>query len=273
MSLLVDSDLVQAVQGLKPIVTGLRVPADWYGSDSPIQPASVDLHVGEIYLPITTDPPPDKPVPLDECILEPGDTAVVTTAETLNLPSNVGAFGFPPTRISSKALLMTNPGHVDPGFNGRMRFTLINMGRKRFPLQKGDEIVTLLFLRTTTAPEADYAKRNPKVPHTNGPSVDALSRLARDFLDFRTQAESIAKKVVDDAEKEFKISEKRIQRWLIITTIAATVITAGGQCFGPVRDLEKSVATLSASLDVARLSRRLDSLQVVVDSVRRPRKR
>ena len=95
MSLLVDRDLLEAVKGEKPIVTGLPDTADWYSKNSPIQAASIDLHVGEIYLPVTTESESGKPTPRDEHILEPGETAVVTTAETISLPSQVGALRIP----------------------------------------------------------------------------------------------------------------------------------------------------------------------------------
>lgn len=60
------------------------------------------------------------------------------------MPAKLAGIGFPPTSVSAKGVLMTNPGHVDPGFIGHLQFTLINMGKDRFTLAQADRIVTLL---------------------------------------------------------------------------------------------------------------------------------
>jgi deoxycytidine triphosphate deaminase len=55
---------------------------------------------------------------------------------------------------------MTNPGHVDPGYSGLMRFTVINMGRENFDLLRGFTIVTLLFFEMSSPAKRDYGVRN-----------------------------------------------------------------------------------------------------------------
>src|SRR5271163_1574285 len=129
MSLLRDEEIIAAVTSAAPYVTGVVLPADPYSKDSPVQASSIDLHIGNVYLPgeKETDLGGAKN-PRQDYSLKTGETAVVTTAETLDLPSHIAGFGFPPSGVSFKGLLMTNPGHVDPGYKGVMRFTVINMG-------------------------------------------------------------------------------------------------------------------------------------------------
>src|SRR5207244_5336353 len=86
--------------------------------DSPVRGASLDLLIGEIFVPGIID---GKLGGSDRgkqtYALASGATAVVRTAETLRLPGDVAAIGFPPsTAVSLAGLLTTNPGHVDPGY-------------------------------------------------------------------------------------------------------------------------------------------------------------
>jgi deoxycytidine triphosphate deaminase len=126
MRLLTDDELVVQVTGSRPIVVGVYPQADWYSKDSPVQPSSIDLHIGSIYLPgVDSNAPGGVPRPKTEHILKPGRTAVVLTREEFKLPGHIAGIGFPPSHISFQGILMTNPGHVDPGYSGPMRFTVI----------------------------------------------------------------------------------------------------------------------------------------------------
>jgi len=280
MCLLSDRELFERVHGEPPMIQDLP-SMDWREKSSPIQPASIDLHVGRIFVPTAKSHNDEPFTPKRGHVLEPGETAVVTTAEILNLPPEIGAFGFPPTSISAMAVLMTNPGHVDPGFKGRMRFTLINMGRSSFSIAEGKEIVTLLFLRMSAKPEADYSERIRLAPgqlHADDPSLDTLARLGKDFLDFRRQAEVIAEGVVRKTEVDLKRWDTELantkSRWGLIVAVvgiaAAIVPTVAAllwQLFGPVADLQGKVATIAGQLDVSGMNAAIDSLRSAVDSV------
>lgn len=178
-----DAELKRLFETLLP---GEPKPGD--GKGSAVQPASIDLSIGQIYIP---DVEPEKlggvEKPLTETFsLKAGHTAVVTTREKLHVPPTHGAIGFPPTTISNNAILMTNPGHVDPGYEGYLTFTVINMGREPFPLTPGDRIVTMLFFRLEPGrPDRDYAERLEDAGVTPGPAVteERMSRLAPDMLD------------------------------------------------------------------------------------------
>src|ERR1700687_808821 len=127
------------------LVKGLLTPAG-FDKNSPVQPSSIDLHIGSIFIPGTQlGDDGCEAKPLHRHTLGPGQTALVTTLEILDLPNNIAAIGFPPSRISAQGLLMTNPGHIDPGYKGPMHFTVINMGRQEFSLRRSGMIVTVLF--------------------------------------------------------------------------------------------------------------------------------
>ncbi len=188
--LLRDEELVN----LDPeIVTGLDRSGDLYSAASRIQPASIDLTIGNIYLPeVKKGEEGSIQTPLSDCYLDPGHTAIVATKEILNLPSDLAVIGFPPSSVSIQGLLMTNPGHVDPGYSGVMKFTVINMGRQPFRLKSGEIIVTLLFFRLALPAKKPYADRNPALNTNVGQSN--LSKLSADFLNVENRAKDVAKK-------------------------------------------------------------------------------
>jgi hypothetical protein len=112
MDLMIDSVLVTEITSKSPIIENLTQPVDFYSKDSPVQASSVDLHIGPIFLPDTKDDETgSERNPKKEHVLRTGETSVVATKETLHFPPDVAGIGFPPARISSLGLLMTNPGH------------------------------------------------------------------------------------------------------------------------------------------------------------------
>jgi dCTP deaminase len=86
-------------------------------ADPPVRGATLDLTIGAIFLPGVADGKLGGSTRGKRAHgLASGETAVVRTAETLQMPGNVAAIGFPPsTAISLAGLLTTNPGHIDPG--------------------------------------------------------------------------------------------------------------------------------------------------------------
>jgi dCTP deaminase len=158
-----------------------------------VQAASLDLHIGDIYLPgkKETEIGGTKNSKLD-VELETGATAVVTTREVLHLPGNIAGIGFPPSRVSFKGLLVTNPGHVDPGYKGVMRFTVINMAKEPYHLRTGDRIVRLLLFEIDKTAKSDWGLRNPD--GSQPPTQDDINLLSKDFVDVERRAETIARK-------------------------------------------------------------------------------
>jgi dCTP deaminase len=206
------------------------------GKDAPVQPASLDLHVGEIFL-----PPPRRrgllrsssfqssqasPRGRFEYDLKQGETAFIRTREKIRLSSSISAFGFPPTEISTAGVLMTNPGHVDPGYDGFLHFTVVNMGREPFTLRKGDRVVTLLFVRLANPAAADYrARRHGRI----SPLVisAALQPLSQDFLDLERRSADIAVRKIQAAEFRIKYGVP-----ILAAVIAALAAVLGGSLLG-----------------------------------------
>jgi dCTP deaminase len=235
--LLSDTEIEQALRAIPPLVEHLNLARPLTDPKSPVQAASVDLTVGRIYLP---DAPKEKLVPHETRSLPAGHTAVVETKEVVHLPSTIGAIGFPPSRVSAQGLLTTNPGHVDPGYEGRLSLTVVNMGRRPYPLEPGDPILTMLFFKLTAAPAADYQQRNGGGPRLDVLKLQRVSGLSGDFL-------QVAERAAEIAGDE----ERRARRWTVGLTLVVAAITVVGTIFAFVVPTREDVREVRDQLNTA----------------------
>jgi dCTP deaminase len=205
MKLLSDAEIKEKVSNhTPPLITGMYT-SDWLSKNSPIQPCSVDLHIGRIQIPANKQKDPVLSISgsFDEYVLDTGAIVVITTTEKLNMPARIAGIGFPPSHVSIKGLLMTNPGHVDPGYEGPMQFTVINMGRQPYILRIGDPICTLLLFDLGSDVTADFRQRTQThagIPTSTGLRDQDVNRLGKDFVDLEGRAKTIAKTAVKNAQ-------------------------------------------------------------------------
>jgi deoxycytidine triphosphate deaminase len=193
MKFLRDEELVSLYEkGI--ITTNTPPPSDWYHKNSPVQPGSLDLSVGWIFSPekeIELESSyPENPV--NNHVIEPGATVLVETEEVLDVPPNSIVIGFPIASISAQGLLMTNPGIVDPGYKGKLTFTIINMGKDSFPLKKGEAIFTTIWMQLDENVKKGYSDRYGEVIREAG-LKKKLRHLTKDFMNIDDRAKKHAK--------------------------------------------------------------------------------
>lgn len=275
MKLLSDRELHYKIINEKLVSEGFRESdkSCWTAKESAIQPCSLDLHIGEIFVPKGDDGV------LSEYSLKPGETVVIRTREVLNLSNKIAAIGFPPSSMSRKGILTTNPGHVDPGYKGVFHITLINMGMKEYPLEAGKLIVTLLFFELDVDVEKGLVDRISDLSENEVPSE--LQYLASDFMDFESRAEDIAEKAVERAETGLK----RIRLWgSILIPVLVALLTGFFGYLNIVKsgriealeniDAEKRLTKIEGSIDeyeyrerIANIEKQLKSLNDKIGSV------
>jgi dCTP deaminase len=270
--LLKDDELIGHVSGTTPLITGVQQPANWYSNDSPIQPSSIDLHIGDIFLPgVKRDDPGGVLRPKIEHILRPGRTAVVLTQEEFRLPGHISGIGFPPSHVSFQGILMTNPGHVDPGYAGPMRFTVINMGSQDYILRKGDEIVTMLLIELSSSAQQDWLMQHGGSP-AGPPTQDDIDRLSADFLDVDRRAAQISQRTVRDAELDIKIRQWRapiISALLVLLgTILGAYFTWARPAWTELAEVKREIAILKASLELAGVKSKVEEIEQRLQNLR-----
>lgn len=259
MPFLRDEEIAALVRGTPSLASG--VDGSVYNTkDSAIQACSLDLTIGEILDPgAKAGDPGSHGNSLQELVLCQGATAVIRTGEALLMPPDIGGIAFPPAHVSIKGLLMTNPGHVDPGYSGHLHLTVINMGKKSYPLKRGERIARVLLFKLDAAPAADYASRHPR-QGASPLTAELLSRLSEDFLD-------VTKRATDVADKRVNAAQWRVA---IGVPLAVVVLTwFGGWVSNIMSDklehrisvLETRVNDLGGDVDLGSIDNRLSVLE------------
>lgn len=194
-----------------------------YSWDNPFQQSSIDLTVGSIYVAGTEsyDLGGTFNPKTAEHVLETGHTAMIRTREKIIMPHDVGGICFSPSRLALKAILITNMGHVDPGYAGHLHFTAINMGKESYTFRKNDVICSMIFFRLSEM-VLPFGEEHFKIITTDKgdisvPAVIAnyFPKLSRDFADVEKRAKAVAKSEID-----------RVKLWSFVVPIAITLIIA-----------------------------------------------
>lgn len=268
MNVLADRELVDFIDQGHIKLGEIKVPKDWYEKDSPVQPASVDLHIGNIFLPESSVDSANGGIrAIKNYILKPGETVLVEVEEELEIPANYAGFGFPPASVAVQGLLMTNPGHIDPGFKGRLKFTLINMGKKELQIRNGDVIFSTIWVKLHMEVERDYLKRRPEYKYI-GPNEQNLSVLNKDFLNIDRRARNTAREV---SKRFFKKTEDLVRKTNIhagIIAVVFSIVTFLGSYFltgfheerKNIIQNEKDIASLKATMET-KSNKEIDDLR------------
>lgn len=239
MGLLNDITLRQKIRAAE-LIRGLNASR----IDEYVHGCAVELHIGDIYAPgskpgelgSASRPRGDLPHYLKE-----GETAVITTLEAFSLDDAHTAVVFPVSSVSFKGLLMTNPGHVDPGFKGHLHVTVINMGRKPYGLEKGARFLRALIF-----------KLDDNVANSGGSaksvSDELLDTLSSDFL-------SVRERGIDAAKSEV---EKSVRTNTVVTYLLAPVLAAL---------IAGATAWLSGKVAEAKYADRLDKIEKGLDEL------
>jgi deoxycytidine triphosphate deaminase len=253
MTVLVDHQIDQLLGATPPLAT--NVPrGDFLGPNSRIQAASLDLTIGDIFIPgADADKPGGLRSPHTRVSLREGRIAVIRTNETLAMPSNIVALGFPPASLSIQGVLMTNPGQIDPGYHGPLHLTVINMSKEPLTLSRGQRLIRLIFAKLAESPSADFQARHPQ---PRSPITDELLQsLSIDFLNVEQRATDMIKKT----ERRTEIRSALIAATVGITITALTTFVP--RLFDRYYALEAKIDGLEAKADVSSLKDRLDRLE------------
>ncbi len=187
--MLSDRDILARIRAGDLIVDPLHDP------DLQVQPASVDLRLGNDFLVFRTphvpyiDPanPPEnytEPVHIpdgDVFILHPGEFALATTLERVGIPHDLVARVDGRSSLGRLAIVVhATAGFIDPGFRGHITLELSNLGRVPVALRPGMRCSQLEFheLKTASARPYGSATRGSKYQDQVGP---VASRVGADF--------------------------------------------------------------------------------------------
>lgn len=252
---IIDGETLKTRTRAGELVTGV------VNVETQIKGCAVELTVGSIFVPGAKGKDVGSAdVPRAQLSLAQGQTALVRTLQTVHLKKNQACVAFPASGVSIKGLLMTNPGYVDPYYEGPLHVTVINFGSEPYPLLENGRLLRAIFFEQDTAlTQTDYPKNGSPV------TLELLQRLSHDFLDVDKRATAAANKASDRADRRTKF-------WTAGASILVAVIAIGGNWYYnniKLEDRMLKVETLAPTLEkISSLEARLQKLEASPRRVR-----
>jgi len=160
--------------------------------DQQVQPASVDLRLGERFLEFQrTNIPCIHPTEADEVgeyvtettvtagdefILHPGDFVLGTTTERVEIPDDLVAHVEGRSSLGRLAIVVhATAGLCDPGYHGQITLELSNLGTAPVALSPGMRVSQLTFTELTSPADRPYgAERGSKYQDQDGPQASRI---------------------------------------------------------------------------------------------------
>ena len=160
--------------------------------DQQVQPASVDLRLGERFLEFQrTNIPCIHPTEADEVgeyvtettvaegdefILHPGDFVLGTTTERVEIPDDLVAHVEGRSSLGRLAIVVhATAGLCDPGYHGQITLELSNLGTAPVALSPGMRVSQLTFTELKTPADRPYgAERGSKYQDQDGPQASRI---------------------------------------------------------------------------------------------------
>lgn len=113
----------------------------------------------------------------DEFVLHPGDFALGTTMEWVEIPDDLIALAQGRSSIGRLAVIIhATAGVIDPGYHGQITLELSNLGDVPVSLNPGMRIAQLLFLQLLDPAERPYGvERDSKYQNQSGPVASRVN--------------------------------------------------------------------------------------------------
>jgi dCTP deaminase len=96
-------------------------------------------------------------------MIKPGQFGLLYTVEKVRIPADVIAFISIKASIKFKGLVNVSGFHVDPGYHGRLKFSVYNAGTETVPLGVGEPAFLIWFADLDQPTEDPYARPHQHV--------------------------------------------------------------------------------------------------------------
>ncbi|MES2850555.1 MAG: deoxycytidine triphosphate deaminase [Bacteroidota bacterium] len=164
----------------------------------------------------------------EQVVINPGQFALLLTHESVHIPISMIAFISIKAGIKLKGLLNVSGFHVDPGFKGKLVFSVYNAGSSPISLAKGEPCFLIWFSELDIKPEEKSNYADQEHEHKNQDSIplkyiDAL--LAGELA-----SPTVLSKRIDDNQKELDNRIKLIEKeqtakdYLVKTAVGLGII-------------------------------------------------
>lgn len=107
----------------------------------------------------------------EDLAIGPGEFGLLITEEEVNLPSDLAAFISLRFSIAIRGLVNISGRHVDPGYRGRLVFSVYNAGTHPVMMKRGDPIFMITF-----------AKLDHLAPGKANPTIGKIESISAEWM-------------------------------------------------------------------------------------------
>jgi dCTP deaminase len=182
---------------------------------------------------LTSDPTATKLIVKDgeQLVLPPGQFGLLLTEETVTIPSN--AIGFISIKAGIKFCGLVNVSgfHVDPGFSGRLMFSVYNAGSHNIVLERKQRLFLLWFADLDRPTEPYFGEHSnqggisPKDVMQIQGDIASPGQLKKDVLELERRLERETQRL------EGKLENLRVVFAVSLTLAAACLLAVLRGCF------------------------------------------
>lgn len=185
-----------------------------------LEACSYDLRIGTIFKngQIINENHPDANRQFD---IQPGEIINLFTWEEIKLSSKIMATVFARNAESSfKSLLVLNPGHIDPGFQGLITIKAINLGKDPLSIQRGQKILTIIFEEMPNVTTSPY-KREMSIAEQEQKFNDVL---------VQQNTYNLSQIIVGGSDSPYPTKQEVefmiVKHWITVLTLILTAVAA-----------------------------------------------
>jgi dCTP deaminase len=191
-----------------------------------VDAASYQLRVGpEVYVTPTAadvDPKYRTKRALEKkqaVIIPPGQFAIICTEEKVRIPSDTMAFIGLRMKPKLRGLINVSGFHAEPGYEGRLLFSVFNAGPSEIHVARGDEWFMISFV------DLDLPADPPRtVPGYDGIPTEFTSALSSEFLTLKGLDAKLDKNKSELMERLHLMErEHTIIRWAMVLLLGAVI--------------------------------------------------
>ena len=192
-------------------------------SNQIIDCSAITLSLGcEVYItPSGKDPRKEKTILTSEnpqFTIPKGQFAFLITEELVSVPIEAMAFISFKAKYKFKGLINVSGFHVDPGWDGKLIFSVFNAGPQDVTFERGDPFA-LIWYADLDIGQHSFSKSNTKL---NSISSDLMSNMSGEvFSPFKLREE------MEELKDNLRDSELRARLWFItiVCTIFVSILT------------------------------------------------
>lgn len=125
-------------------------------------------------------------------VIPPGQFAFLLTEEIVSIPKNAMGFISLKSKEKFKGLINVSGFHVDPGFKGRLIYSVFNAGPAALHLSRGDNLFLLWLADLAGSAKKPYYKEKPGYVEIPSELVSDVSRETHSLQDLSNRVDAIS---------------------------------------------------------------------------------